>query len=74
MDFDGLGLCFSFGRWCCLHAEFYSLNGTSIIESVVLRSGVRYGAFMDRISFFKDPRKLPCLPSKEREEIAYTKS
>ena len=38
MDFDELGLCFSFGRWCCLHAEFYSLNGTSTMESVVLRS------------------------------------
>ena len=40
MDFDGLGLCFSFGRWCYLCAEFCSLNGTSIVESVVLRPGV----------------------------------
>lgn len=37
MDFDGLGLCFSFGR-CCLHTEFYSQNSTSTIDSVVLRS------------------------------------
>ena len=36
MDLDGLVLCFSFGMWCCLHTEFYSL--ISIIESVVLRS------------------------------------
>ena len=40
MDFDGLGLCSHFGRWCCLRAEFYSLKGTSIIERGVLRSGV----------------------------------
>lgn len=26
-------------RWCCLCAEFYRLNGISIMESVVLRSG-----------------------------------
>jgi hypothetical protein len=37
----GLGLCFSFGRWGCLLPEFYSLNGTSIMESVVLRSAGR---------------------------------
>ena len=36
MDFDGLGLCFSFDRWCCLQVEFYSQNGTSIMELVVL--------------------------------------
>jgi hypothetical protein len=30
---------FIFGRWYCLHAEFYSLNGASIMESVVLRLG-----------------------------------
>jgi hypothetical protein len=24
---------------CCLHAEFYSLNSTSFMESVGLRSG-----------------------------------
>ena len=34
MGFDGLGLCFSFVRLL-----FYSLNGTSIMESIVLRSG-----------------------------------
>ena len=39
MDFDGL--CFHFGNWCCLCAEFYGLNGISITESVVLRPGVR---------------------------------
>jgi hypothetical protein len=39
MDFDGLGLCSHFGRWCCLSAEFYGFNGTSVVESVVLRSG-----------------------------------
>lgn len=38
MEFAGLGLCFGLGRWCCLCAEFYSLNGTSIVELVVLRS------------------------------------
>jgi hypothetical protein len=29
MDFDGLGRCFCFGRWCCLFAEFYGLNDIS---------------------------------------------
>ena len=38
MDFDGLGSGLNFDRWCCLCAEFYSLDGTSIMESVVLRS------------------------------------
>ena len=38
MNFDELSLCFYFGRWYCVHAEFYVLNGTSIIESVVIRS------------------------------------
>ena len=29
---------FIFGRWYCLHAEFYSLSGISnMVESVVLR-------------------------------------
>ena len=37
MHFDGLSLCFN-GKYCCLCAEFYSLNGTSIMESIVLRS------------------------------------
>lgn len=39
MDFDGSGLCFHFGRWYHLCAEFNGLNGTSIMESVVPRSG-----------------------------------
>lgn len=39
MDFDGLVLVFHFGWWYYLHTEFYDLSGTSIIESVVLRSG-----------------------------------
>lgn len=30
---------FNFGWWCCLHVEFYSLNATSVLESVVLRCG-----------------------------------
>lgn len=34
-----LGLCFHFGRWYCLHAEFYGMNGTPILDSVVLKSG-----------------------------------
>lgn len=34
-----LGLCFHFGRWYCLHAEFYGINGTSVIDSVVPKSG-----------------------------------
>lgn len=38
IDFDGLDLCFSFARRCCLCAEFYSLNVTSIIELVGLGS------------------------------------
>ena len=38
MDFDGLGLCFSFDRWCCLSAEFYSLTSASIMESAMIRS------------------------------------
>ena len=29
------------GRWHHLHAEFYGLNGTSIMESVMLRSGAQ---------------------------------
>lgn len=39
MHLDGLGLCFSFGRQCCLCAELYSLKVASIMESAVLRSG-----------------------------------
>lgn len=39
MVFNGVGLCCSFGWWCCLCAGFYSLNGTSVMESVVLRYG-----------------------------------
>lgn len=39
MDFDGLSLCFHFGRWYHLCAEFNGLNGSSIMESVVPRSG-----------------------------------
>lgn len=39
MGLGGLGLCFYFGRWCCLCAEFYSLNEISMMASVVLRSG-----------------------------------
>jgi hypothetical protein len=41
MDFDELVLCFSFGKWCYICAEFYSLNRTSTMESVV--PGVYYG-------------------------------
>lgn len=37
VDFDELGLRFHFGSWgCLLHAEFYALNGVSILESDVL--------------------------------------
>ena len=32
MDFDGLGLCFSFGRWCYLCAEWYFHHGISCIK------------------------------------------
>lgn len=39
MDFEGFVLQFHFGRWYCPYTEFYSLSGTSIMESVVLRSG-----------------------------------
>lgn len=39
VDVDGLGVWFHFGSWCCLPVEFYGLNGTSVIKSVVLRSG-----------------------------------
>ena len=39
MDFDGPGLCFHFGRWCCLYADFYELNGASTLEPIMLRSG-----------------------------------
>lgn len=39
MDFDRLGLCFHFGRWCCLCAEFYGLEWYCIMASVVLRFG-----------------------------------
>lgn len=42
MNFNGLGLCFSFSSWCCLCAGFYSLKGTSTVESVTLRSGACY--------------------------------
>ena len=37
-DLDGLYLCFHFDRWHCLPVELYRLNGSSIMESVVLRS------------------------------------
>lgn len=33
MEFDGLGLCFYFGRCCCLCAGLQGLNGTSIMAS-----------------------------------------
>lgn len=36
---DGLGLCFHYGKRCCQCAEFYGLNGISILEKAVLRSG-----------------------------------
>lgn len=39
LDFDGFGLCFSFGRGCCPLAEFYSINGAFSMESTVLASG-----------------------------------
>lgn len=41
MDFDGLGICFHFDRWCHLYlcAEFNGLNGTSVMETVVPKSG-----------------------------------
>lgn len=39
VDFDRIGLCSPFGRWCCLHAGFRGLNGTSTTWAVVLRSG-----------------------------------
>lgn len=38
MGLEELGLCFSFGGWGRLCTEFYSLIGTSIVESVVLSS------------------------------------
>jgi hypothetical protein len=40
MDFEGLGLCFHLGMWCCPRAEFYRLSSISIKELVLLRSGV----------------------------------
>jgi len=33
-DFDGLGFCYSFVRWCCLHTELFSLSSISVLESV----------------------------------------
>ena len=39
MDSDGLGLRLHFGRWYGVHVEFDGLSGTSIMASVVLRSG-----------------------------------
>lgn len=54
MEFDGLGPGSSFGRWRCLHTEFYSMNGTFIMESVVLRSGIllRSGALLqEKVKF-----------------------
>ena len=38
LDFHELGCCFHFGRWCCLCAAFYGPSGTSLMESVMLRS------------------------------------
>lgn len=35
---DGLGLYFHYGKRCCECAEFYCLNGTSILEKILLRS------------------------------------
>lgn len=37
MESDGLGLCF--GGLCCVHDEFNGLNGTCIMESIMLRFG-----------------------------------
>lgn len=34
MDLDGLGLCFCFGRCCCLLAGFQVLDGTSFYHGV----------------------------------------
>ena len=45
MGFDGLGPWFCFSRWCCLHVEFYGLNGIFIMESVVIRSGAHYSEY-----------------------------
>jgi hypothetical protein len=54
MDFDGLGLGFSVDRWCCLLTECYSLNGTSIMESVLgpIKSGalLQFGGLIRALS------------------------
>lgn len=34
MDFDGLGFCFSIGRWCCLHANSTACNHTYFCHGV----------------------------------------
>lgn len=58
VDFDGLGLCFHFSKECCLHAEFYGLNVTSIMELVVLRSEslLRLGPCYNRCYFLQKIR------------------
>lgn len=38
----GLGLCFSFGGQWYLHADFFSLKGNSIMESVVQGLGALF--------------------------------
>ena len=44
MNFNGL--CFCFGRWCCLYAKFYGFNSTSIMQSVGLRSGAQLSSLL----------------------------
>lgn len=36
MDSDGFGFSSHLIKYCCLHAGFHDLNGTSIMKSVVL--------------------------------------
>ena len=42
MDFAGLGYCFIFLAGGAVYAEFHGLSGTSIMESVVLKSETCY--------------------------------
>lgn len=50
LSVDCNGLCFLFGRWYCLCDNFYGLNCTSVMESVVLMSEdlLRSGALLQQ--------------------------
>lgn len=50
-----MGEVFAFiSRWCCLQSEFYGLNGSSTMESVVSSSGgpLKSVAMLEAFTYF----------------------